>query len=391
MMRVRAILAVLLLFAPWLCAPGARAYVLDRTIANTNDPRNAGISACPMLNRLNAANAGGIDRRWDTALGANVFTSPGFPGGATAEVESAIQESLGVWTNVSGSALSPGLLGPLTRVSGQTSCVSGDGLNTICFAQPAAFSSGVLAFTQVLAADTIGEQAGGKTATFIGEILDADILFNPAISLATPGALGANPGAYDLESLLIHELGHSLGFSHSGVLRAVMFPFAPPAGTFLGDRPSSNQPDAPLADDDRAGLRVLYPGSQTFGSISGRILPVNPLSLGGLMATSPGLAVTGYFGTHVVAVDADSGEVVAATLGGFACDPSRQLSVFDGSYEIAGLPLGRRYSVYVEPLDGVLPPGEISGPLLTQPCRRGTTNSCNIPPLNTNFTTKVRP
>ncbi len=210
-----------------------------------------------------------------------------------------------------------------------------------------------------------GEQAGGKTATFIGEILDADILFNPAIPLATPGALGANPGAYDLESLLIHELGHSLGFSHSGVLRAMMFPFAPPPGTFLGQRPSVNAPDAPLADDDRAGLRILYPGSQVFGSISGRILPVNPFSLAGLMAASPGLPVTGYFGTHVVAVDADSGALVAAALGGYTCDPVNQVSVFDGSYEISGLPLGRRYTLYVEPLDGALPPGEISGALLT--------------------------
>lgn len=391
MRRRLAILAALVLLAPWLTAPQARGYVLERTIANTTVPRNAGVSACPLLNRVNTGSPGGVDRRWDTTVGANVFTTPGFAGGATTEIESVIQESLSVWTHVTGSGLTSGMLGPLARVSGGSSCSSSDGLNTICFAQAASFSSGVLAFTQVVAADVIGEQAGGKMATFIGEMLDADILFNPAIPLATPGALAAHPGAYDLESLLTHELGHSLGFSHSGVLRAVMFPFAPSPGTYLGQRPTTSVPDAPLADDDRAGLRVLYPGSQAFGRISGRILPVNPLSLAGLMATSPGVQVTGYFGTQVVAVDADTGAVMAAALGGYTCDPLKQVSVFDGSYEIAGLPLGHRYTLYVEPLNGALPPGEISGPLLAEPCRPGTSNNCNIPPLNTNFTAKVRP
>ena len=210
------------------------------------------------------------------------------------------------------------------------------------------------------------------------------------MSLA-PAALAANPQAYDLESVLIHELGHFFGFSHSLVLRAMMYPFAPPVGGFTGDRPSSNAPDAPLGDDDRAGLRVLYPGGQAFGVIRGRIKPANPLSLMNLPATSAGQTVTGYYGTHVVAVDSDRGEVAAGTLGGYSCDASLNISIFDGSYEIGGLPLGHRYKVYVEPLDGPVPPVEIGGPLNTEPCRAGTPNSCFPPALNTNFTTKVRP
>src|SRR6267142_5501793 len=49
----------------------------------------------------------------------------------------------------------------------------------------------------------------------------------------------------------------------------------------------------PLADDDRTGLRILYPDSKDvvhIGSIQGRILPANPLSL----PTSPP-HVTGLF------------------------------------------------------------------------------------------------
>ena len=38
-----------------------------------------------------------------------------------------------------------------------------------------------------------------------------------------------------------------------------MQPFAPGPGEFFGTRPTAQSPDAPLADDDRTGLRVLYP------------------------------------------------------------------------------------------------------------------------------------
>jgi len=38
-----------------------------------------------------------------------------------------------------------------------------------------------------------------------------------------------------------------------------MYPYAPAPGTISGSRPTVQAPDAPLADDDRTGLRVLYP------------------------------------------------------------------------------------------------------------------------------------
>ena len=68
-----------------------------------------------------------------------------------------------------------------------------------------------------------------------------------------------------------------------------------------------------------------------------------------------------------------------------------QISIFDGSYEIGGLPLGHRYKVYAEPFNGPVPPAEVAEPLNTEPCRAGTVNNCFPPALNTNFTTKVRP
>jgi hypothetical protein len=387
--RFPALAAVFLLLAG-KAHPGY-GYVLNRQIADSNDPRNAGVSACPLPTKVDVHQAAGVDRRWDTTLGPNIRTTPGYAGGPQAEVQAVIQQSLSVWAGVAGSGLAAANLAPLGQTSGGNSCTPTDGLNTICFAQNDNFASGVLAFTRTVASDAVGQQLGAKTAASVGEILDADVLLNPAISFATPGALAANPAAYDLETILIHELGHTLGLAESPVTGAAMFPFAPAPGTYRGDRPSPSATDAPLADDDRAGLRVLYPGSTATGVIRGRILPANPLSLANLPETAPGMHVTGYYGTHVVALDADTGQAVAGTLGGYSCDPAKQISNFDGSYEIGVLPLGHRYKVYVEPLAGPVGPTMLAGPLVVQPCRLGSRNPCNVPAVDTNFSTRVRP
>jgi hypothetical protein len=124
-----------------------------------------------------------------------------------------------------------------------------------------------------------------------------------------------------------------------------MFPFAPTVGTFSGTRPSQGQPDAPLGEDDRTGLRVLYPepaDTLHVGAIRGRILNANPLSL---PASPPG--VTGVFGSHVVAVDAASGAVVGATVGGWSCNGPGPAQ-FDGSYAIERLATGSSYLIYAD-------------------------------------------
>ncbi len=256
-----------------------------------------------------------------------------------------------------------------------TKCLWADGVNSICFNQAdLAFTPGVLAFTRVMTADRIGVQFGsGAPSSEVGEILDADIYFNPSdsgTSYATPLALTGTPSAYDMESILTHEMGHALGFSHSAVWSAMMFPFAPTVGTFSGTRPSQAQPDAPLGEDDRTGLRILYPDpSDTLrvGAVRGHILNANPLSL---PASPPG--VTGVFGSHVVAVDTASGAVVGATIGGWSCsDPGP--AQFDGSYAIERLPTGSSYQVYAEPLNGAVDPSQISNATASV-CRNSTSD-----------------
>lgn len=379
----------------------AHGYSFNQIVPDIRQPVSAsGGSACPVAaHQLTAP--GSIPVRWSTVLSTNpktILTSDQTPGGQLNEIEQVIQQSLGVWTGVTASSLTPSSLGALTRLNSANGCAS-DGLNSICFDQPdAAFTPGVLAFTRVITADAIGIQIGsGPVSTEVGQILDADIYFNPSdstVSFATPSALSANPKAYDLESVLTHELGHFLGFSHSAVWNSMMFPFAPAPGTYTGVRPTTQQPDAPLGDDDRAGLRTLYSDPhdvQYIGSIEGRVLPANPLSL---PASPPN--VTGIFGAHVVAVDTASGAVIAGTLGGWSCQAPGPVQ-FDGTYVLDHLPVGHTYSVYAEPLDGAVAPPEVSNALVTL-CRNSSTDpgwpaaqGCVVPPVNQQFTVRTRP
>ena len=313
-----------------------------------------------------------------------------------------IQQSLGAWTGVPGSSLKPATLGTLQRTSSPTACTSSDGLNSICLNQnDPAFAIGVLAFTRVVSADTAGEQLSASTlpSTFVGQILDADVLLRPSDAItkfATPAALATNPNAYDLASILTHELGHSFGFSHSAVWRAMMFPFAPPPGQFAGLRPGSQSPDAALSDDDRTGLRVLYPDPNDtihVGKIQGRILPASPLAL---PLSPPG--ITGIFPAQVVTVDNATGAVVAATMGGWSCSNPGPAQ-FDGSYTFERLPVGasQSYQVYAEPLDGPVSPNDvIYNP--TGLCRNSATDpgwptqfACTLPPATAPFSERVRP
>jgi len=385
------LIAVLLVQA--LAVAPARAYVFNRTIAASG--------GCPEPNRFNAATAGIIDRRWSTALNTNPETikTTATGAGRLDEIEQTVTRSFTTWASVAGSSLRPAAYGTLQRTTTQNACSSSDGLNSICFNQASsAFAGNVLAFTRVVTSDILGEQPfpANPPSAFIGEILDADILFKPDdsnITFASPSALPANANSFDLESVLAHELGHFFGFSHSGVVRAMMYPFAPPRGSFLGDRPTDTVPDGPLHDDDRAGLRLLYPDASATGfagKITGRILPANPLTISLLLPPAPGEPVTGIFGSHVVAVDAATGAVVAGALGGWSCNSGDARPRFDGFYEIAGLPVGRSYKIYAEPLDGPMTSADIAN-ALADLCRNDVPSPCTVPTLQTNFTTRSRP
>ena len=406
--RFRAVIseAVAFLFFLQITAVTARAYALGTIVADMRqNPSLSGGTSCPQLTRFDISTPGLINRQWSTSLGASpvtILTSNQTPDGQLNEIEGVIQASLSVWTGVSGTLLTPFTLGPLRRTDTASACDSSDGINSICFNQnDPGFALGVLAFTRVVSADTVGEQlpSGTPPSAFVGQILDADVLVSPgdpSITFATPAALPSNPNAYDLESILTHELGHTFGFDHSGVWGAMMFPFAPSPGQFTGVRPTLASADAPLSDDDRTGLRTLYPDpsdSVHIGIISGRVLPANPLTL----PISPA-GVTGIFPAQVVALDNATGTVVAATIAGWSCgDPGPPQ--FDGTFSLQHLKVGngQNYVIYAEPLDGPVNLTDVI-PNSTSLCRNEGTDpgwpqqyACVVPSPAAPFSARFRP
>ena len=90
--------------------------------------------------------------------------------------------------------------------------------------------------------------------TLTGEVLDADIEINigaPTVAFVPEGV--PNPGDYDLDAIVTHELGHALGLAHSLNQEATMWRSIAPGSIASRD----------LAPDDEAGFCFLYPPDGT--------------------------------------------------------------------------------------------------------------------------------
>lgn len=162
--------------------------------------------------------------------------------------------------------------------------------------------SNVIALTPILA------------STVDGTILDADIVFNGELRFTTDP--GREASRFDVQAVATHEIGHFIGFDHSGGTYSTMFASIPSGSTYCRS----------LERDDAAGAAVLYgTGASTRATIQGTIGLVG----GGNVAYA-----------QVVAI-----ERVSGTLGGQA------LTDANGSYLIAGL-LPGSYDLYVEPVNG---------------------------------------
>jgi hypothetical protein len=84
-----------------------------------------------------------------------------------------------------------------------------------------------------------------------------DVAFSSSVPWSTAAA--TEIGKYDLQSTMLHELGHVLGLDHSNVSGAIMLP-----------QIGSGQQRRELSADDIAGIQALYPAP---------ILPANALFL----------------------------------------------------------------------------------------------------------------
>jgi hypothetical protein len=165
-----------------------------------------------------------------------------------------------------------------------------------------------------------------QTGRFIG----ADIFINSIFSWSV--AANGEASRFDLESIIVHEVGHLLGLGHSALgeteprtgggrtvlgKRAVMFPIAYPPGSTI---------DRTIEADDIAGITDIYGGTEAardLGAISGKV------TLNG----------AGVYGAHVTAFNGATGDLVA----GFTLNAQ-------GEFVIGSLKPGV-YVVRVEPLD----------------------------------------
>ncbi len=205
------------------------------------------------------------------------------------------------------------------------------------------FNSTALGLTGIFSFTSTGIDATtGTTIEFPGQIIDADIMFNPdtsfSLSTTTPS------DRYDLESVATHEVGHLLGLDHSNILSSAMFPTILAGVSF----------PRTIQLDDQIGLSTTYPTS-TFSALG---------SISGTVRTTANAAV---FGAMVVAIDSNGTAAASAVT-----NP-------DGEFTIQGLSAGN-YTVYAEPMTDPFTSSDVFSLTRTYP---GQT-------VNSNFTVRYR-
>lgn len=247
----------------------------------------------------------GAKDHWFTTPTYFVHTDVGsnITGTGVRSVTQVIQSAFGTWASAPNAAATATYGGATSAGINST-----DHVNIVCFTCTGDFSkdSSTLAITTTSTIDT------GPTA---GSITDADIAFNPSRNFSTD-----NSGNQDLETVAVHEIGHFFGLGHSGVVRAVMFPFAPSFERTLGY-------------DDVAAVSVLYPGSIS--------VPVHNVS--GTVRLNGGAV----FGAHVYAESQTNALPFASTV---RKTPISALTDPNGNYTIQGVP-NDSYLITAEPLD----------------------------------------
>jgi len=253
-----------------------------------------------------------VDVKWATTPVRYFVNERDIAGVSAADFRATVARATATWQAVPGASLRFEDLGFTTAAP-----VGLDGRNTLGFLDRPDLDRVLGATSLLLDAST-------------GTLVEADIFFNTRFqwSVAPQG----EAGRVDLESVVLHELGHFVGLGHSAIGEtertatggrrvlgsgAVMFPIAMTAGSTA---------DRVLQHDDEAAVQDLYAADASgasSGSITGRV-------------TKDG---RGVFGAHLVAFNAETGRMV----GGFSLTS-------DGTFVIAGLDPGP-HIVRVEPLD----------------------------------------
>jgi hypothetical protein len=90
-----------------------------------------------------------------------------------------------------------------------------------------------------------------------------------------------------------------------------------------------------------------------------------------------------------VALDADTGAIVAAAFSSGSCNAASLPTQFDGSYDLERLPVARNYNLCAEPPVGIALPSDFDVP--GDLCSLDVTPSCTAPAANTNFNVRTLP
>lgn len=231
---------------------------------------------------------------------------------------SAVQRALARWSTAANIKFEVGS----SKVQSISPVSGGDGISLITIAE-----------TVENLAIFAGGQDPARTRVFYdqetGEIIEADIAINPhpigahgtPLQFSTDGT----PGTYDLESTLMHEIGHFLGLEHSNVIGSTMQPHQGVNGTYK--LPAFTE--RTLSEDDRTKLLSLYGSMEGLSAIEGKL---TNSSLGGYPIPLQG--------AHVWVEESSSGRVVASGV-----------STANGNYRIESIPAGH-YRVLTEYVDG---------------------------------------
>ena len=234
----------------------------------------------------------------------------GAPGITDGSEFTALQDAVGAWAAIPGVDFTVSYAG----TTPQQDADALDRINLITFSDDTyPFPTAVLA-VGISTSFTVDSTYNG-TYYRPGQIVDADMIFNPLKTLRTPTS---GTGTIDVQSVATHEAAHLFGISHSPVRTSTMFYVLPP-GTNAASLETEDELIFLKAYGDPTALALL-------NRIDGTV--------------TDGQTGAGVPGVIVCAVDVASGDTVAG-----------DYTLPDGSWSFVGLPDGGYY-IGIHPLDG---------------------------------------
>ena len=127
---------------------------------------------------------------------------------------------------------------------------------------PTEYASSAIAYTNVFSFDQGGViDQYDRPIDFAGQILEADMQFNPSEMFSTNTPTPAD--RFDIQAIATHEIGHFIGLDHSTQISSTMFPFSIHGVNYARS----------VALDDIAGVSSIYPRAEfsSKGTLTGTV------------------------------------------------------------------------------------------------------------------------